>query len=283
MSREFVSMLEPTRAVQPWEIRHSRVNLVKDSFKLRTLLVLGALAQIGLLKLLPYKLALVPCTCLALHSVITTIIQSVRGSRGSDFMQGVVTGRTTTQIPYAKTGLFGHDPAVHPIVVFHFGARFNHPLGVLCPGGNEITTHFKKCIAAVQDQAEEYGLLGITRWQSADRDTHNTIMMVFYFQDVEGLHKFAHDKVHRDAWDWVNKGVPEHIGFFHETFCVPRKAYETLYTNMPPTLFGQARVRCETDEDKKEWTSTLISADSAQLRGQYGRMGRGGERNSKES
>ncbi|KAI1375333.1 hypothetical protein F4677DRAFT_446415 [Hypoxylon crocopeplum] len=275
MPKEFISRLEPQEVQPLWEEEKSRITLFKDSFKLRTLMLFGSLAQIVLFQLLPQMLAILPPILLALYSIITSVDQSIQSPQDNQYVKGMIPGRTTAQIPSTITSLFGYEPATQPVVVFHFGVRFNHPLGVLCPGRPEINRHFFRCVDLVQAQAQHFGLLGLSRWQSGDRDTQNTMMFIFYFREVDGLNRFAHDKAHRDAWEWANKASHKHIGFFHETFHVPRKAYETIYVNMPPTMLGQVRVKCETtDEEKGKWISTLVSADSAPLRTQLSRIGR---------
>lgn len=247
--------------------------LIRDSFNLRTLMLFGAVAQAALVALLPKKLAFLPTALLATHSILSTLIQSIR-SKNNPYMKGVVRGPVTAQFPDRATGLFGYDPAAESVVVFHFGNRFNHPLGLACPGGAKAAEYFFSCAESVQEKADDYGLLGLTRWQSADRDNHTTMMVCFYFRDVEGLHKFAHDKAHFNAATWASRHAPEHIGFFHETFQVPRKSYETIYRNMPPTLLGQARVKCNMVADGKEkWVSTLVSAADKPLMTLHGRMG----------
>lgn len=231
--------------------------LVKGTVKSRTLLATGALGQVLLLQFLPTRLAILPAALFSLHSIVTTVAQIIRG----DLKNTIIPGRSTAQLPHRESGAYGTDPAAEPIVVFHFGVRFSHPLGLLSPGGREINEHFQKCLELVQAEADSYGLLGFSDWRGADTETNNTILLVFYFRNVEGLHRFAHGKVHRDAWDWTVKAGHKHIGFFHETFCVPRKAYESIYVNMPPTLFGRSSVMCRDDGEGEQVVSTLVSAD----------------------
>ncbi|KAI6081177.1 hypothetical protein F4821DRAFT_249942 [Hypoxylon rubiginosum] len=278
----FTSRLKPQEARSIWQAQDSGITLLKDSFKLRTLMLFGALGQAALCSFLPTKVAAIPATLLAVHSFVSSVVQYVKPRHDSPYMDNVVLGDTTAQLPNHETGLFASIPAADPVVVFHFGVRFNHPLGILCPGGREIGDHFYKSMELVQEKAEDYGLLGLTRWQSGDRDSQNTMMFVFYFRDAEGLRRFAASKIHRDAAEWAYRVGPKHIGTFHETFCVPRGAYESFYQNMPPTLLGQARVRCATNGGEKEetgdggrgqhWVGTLVDAEKGFVKMQFDKM-----------
>ncbi|KAI1763540.1 hypothetical protein GGR53DRAFT_497055 [Hypoxylon sp. FL1150] len=282
MSEGFTGRLKPQEARSIWKIQDNGVALLKDSFKLRTLMLFGALGQATLCKLLPPRLAMLPPVLLAVHSLVSSVVQYVRVRHDGPYMNGVVLGDTTAQLPDRRTGLFASasDPAAHPVVVFHFGVRFNHPLGILCPGGPEVSNHFFQSMERVQRKADEYGLLGLTRWHSGDRDSQNTMMFVFYFRDAEGLRRFAATKTHRDALEWAYRAGPKHIGIFHESFCVPRGAYETFYRNMPPTLLGEARVRCATDGGEKkgdggreqQWVGTLVDAEKGFVKMQFDKM-----------
>ncbi|KAI4867651.1 hypothetical protein F4820DRAFT_412949 [Hypoxylon rubiginosum] len=241
-------------------------------------MLFGALGQVVLCVLLPTKLATLPAVLLALHTITSSAVQYVRVSHDGPYIKGVIYGETTAQLPErGETGVFASmEPATRPLVVFHFGVRFHHPLGFLSPGGREITDHFFRTMEQVQAKPEHYGLLGVTRWQSGDRDSQNTMMFVFFFKDIEGLRRFTHGKTHSDAAAWVNRTNYKHMGFFHETYCVPRGAYETLYRNMPPTMLGEARVgfdRAEGDGKLgKQYIGTLLSANRAWLKTQFDRM-----------
>jgi fumagillin biosynthesis monooxygenase len=237
-----------------------------------TFFVMGALIQIVLTVALPLRIALLPAAILGLHSVIKTISQSASPAR-NDLMHDVIPSRTSAQLPIDTDGRFGSDPAAKPVLVFHFGMRVNHPLGLLAPGASEIATHFEACNDMARAKADEYGILGQTLWRAAERGSNNTLMIVFYFRDIDALNRFAHDDIHRKAWDWGNK-APKHIGFFHESFCVPAKAYETIYVNFHPLLMGATSVKCEDEEGGDKWVRPIVSANHKALRSQFGRMGR---------
>ncbi|RYP53998.1 hypothetical protein DL768_001148 [Monosporascus sp. mg162] len=276
-SQVFRQLLEPKEGqAQAFET----VNLmgsVKDGFRLRTLFVIGALGQIILIKLLPTRIAILPATLLALHSFITTVAQTVRTRHGK-YPKDVVRGRSSAQLPNRETGAHGSDPAADSIVVFHVGVSFNHPLGPLAPGGKELGEQVNRVLEALERDPERYGVLGVTHWRSAAGDAKNTLLQVVYFRNVEGLHRFAHDAAHRAAWDLAARvgRMHGHFGFFHETFCVPRGDYETVYLDMPPTLLGNVRVPCRdaVEEGSPRLVSTLVSADHPNLKTMVNRMGR---------
>lgn len=211
---------------------------------------------------------------LAGYTLFNTVNDAIKGP-DSGYMNNVILGRTSAQFPTSDTGFFGYRPATPSIVVFHFGVRFNHPLGVLSPGAKATIDHFTACNDLVMAQSEEYGMLGLSAWRAAERASDNTLMMVYYFKDIEGLNRFAHGDIHRKAWDWIVKAGHKHIGFFHEAFAVPPTAYETIYVNFQPLLMGATNTRVANYNGEEVWMQPLVDADVGPLKSQLGRMGRG--------
>ena len=246
---------------------------MKDAFKVRTLLLFGAAGQTILFLTLPSRVAIVPLVLLGLYAIITTLTEVARGPTNT-YMENVIPGRASAQLPSPQTGRFGSQPAAHPIVVFHFGVTFNHPLGQLAPGAKQTTDHFTACNGQVVARADEYGILGLSPWRAGERGSNNVLMMVYYFRDVDGLNRFAHDDIHRKAWDWIVKAGYKHIGFFHEVFCVPPKAYESIYVNFQPLLMGATSVKCYDEDGQDTWVRPIVDADVRPLRSQFGRIGR---------
>jgi fumagillin biosynthesis monooxygenase len=122
---------------------------------------------------------------------------------------------------------------------------------------------------------DKYGLFNFSTWQGTERPSMNTILFIYYFRDIDGLNKFAHDPVHRKARGWYEKGNTRHIGIFHETFYTPSKAYESVYGNMHPVLMGTSDMECFDEETGKSvWVSPLVDATVGPLRSQFSRMGR---------
>jgi len=195
--------------------------------------------------------------------------------------------RATAQFPNAtydpshpdSKPLFGSSPSSRQVVVFHIGVRYSHPLGLLAPGVLE----FRARLAAQYDElalrAREYGFLGGSFWRGAERSRVNAGMAVMYFASLEGLHAFAHDEVHRGAWEWyegfVRRTGHRHIGIFHETFVVPAGRWETIYGNCPPVLMAGTSVPVvDEGNGEEEWVRPVVDGATPRLRSKYGRMGK---------
>lgn len=222
--------------------------------------------------MLPLKWAIVPASALLLNSIITTIIQ-VR-TPSENYAKHVVPGRASAQIPSTLTGLHGPVPSSEPLVVFNLGTQPNHPLGIFAPGWQEMGDYFSRMSTDLQNRKDEYGLISMSGWRAGDRPTNNSMLLTFYFRNVEGLNKFAHDKLHREAWDGYYKSAwQKNIGIYHETFIVRPGDYETLYVNTSPVLLGRGMIKAET-KDGERYVNTLVGADVPALKTQWARLGR---------
>ena len=274
--------------------RLTTLQIIKDQFSLRTLLLLGALTQAGATLLLPGRLALAPPLLLAIYTLARTAVQTITftsplSSRSTTSIDSdldtPILGRTSVAIPPRGQGREG-------VVAFHLCVRFSHPLGILAPGVRQIGAHFAACNARILDESKSkpsFGCLGVSSWRADAGGAHNALLAVYYFASVEGLNRFAHDAVHRRAWAWyrdelVRRSGCRHIGIYHEMFAAPPGRWEVIGVNMPPTLLGAASVRIPEDGDGQdgtdggEWVSTLVDATShPQLRSQYSRMGMPGD------
>jgi hypothetical protein len=135
--------------------------------------------------------------------------------------------------------------------------------------------YFNDMIGELHHNRDEYGFMGSSGWKGSDRQTHNTMLLTFYFRDVEGLHKFAHGPLHRRAWDGYQKGKEwnKNIGIFHETYLIQPGGHENVYVNAYPVLLGRATVRAST-KDGEKYVNTLVSADMPALKTQWARLGR---------
>ena len=70
----------------------------------------------------------------------------------------------------------------------------------------------------------------------------NALVTISYWKDIEHLHAFAQGPTHRLGWDWwaaQNKKYP-HIGIMHETYAVPKGAWENVYQNCQPFGMGES-------------------------------------------
>lgn len=223
------------------------------------------------------KWAVVPALAMLLNSVITTIIQVLSPSQNT-FQHGVVHGRSSAQIPSAD-GQYGPQPAAESIVVFNLGVQFNHPLGVLAPNVKKLGEYLTQMTKELIQRKEELGLLSHQMWRAIDdRASNGSLNVTFYFRNVEAIHKFAHEDLHRTGWHWYETVKPFHVGVYHETFIVPAGQYETIYDHCRPVLLGKGRVKTEDGVGKEggggEWKKVLVSADTPALKTQYARLSR---------
>ena len=123
-----------------------------------------------------------------------------------------------------------------PLVVFVIGMRINrlHKVGRWLP----VARSMPPMIAELSADAQS-GFLGAEFMRQGLR----TIVMLQYWRDFERLEAYAsdRDKQHWPAWTAFNKAVGNDgtVGIFHETYCVPGSAHETIYANMPPWGLGR--------------------------------------------
>ncbi|KHO01483.1 uncharacterized protein MAM_00484 [Metarhizium album ARSEF 1941] len=237
-----------------------------------------AAIQLVICTVFPGRYAAVPIATLVLGVLTTEIIDFFLPRRATPpaYMTAVVPGRTTSLLPKAD-GTFGSEPSSRPLVVFNLGAQFNHPRGRMCPHSREMADKFAEMNHNLLERRDELGLISITDWVGCRPGTADTLLTSYYFRDVESIHKFAHEELHRGAWDWYNSVRPDHIGIFHETFVVPAHSYETIYANCKPLMLGAGVVKCDEMEGERTWRNTLVSADNVELKTQWRRMNRDGD------
>lgn len=237
----------------------------------------GALFQLCLSILLPTQWAIVPTACFILITFINGVIDASKNPvlTPAAYLANVVPGRVSPQLP-SLTGDHGFKSGAQIVVVFHVGVQWNHPLGARCPGGPEVFAMFRALATDIAMRRDELGLLSVSRWQNNDGYSAEgkTTMLTYYFKDEASIRKFAHEDMHRKAWNWYTTlKTNTHIGVFHETFAVPPHAYEAIYFNCSPLLLGNGMDRCKTEQGEK-WVNTLVKADHPNLKTANGRMGR---------
>lgn len=253
------------------------------------------------------------------RSLLATILQT-RALKTNPFAAHVIPGRVTAQLPVPRgqdddstpqprsiAGNFGHVAAATPLVTFHLGIRFHHPLGLLAPGAREMGTYFEAMREALASRRDEFGVVSTSLWRGTEASSQSAIMLVAYFTSAAALNRFAHDPVHRDGWDWYHRLVREqgcrHFGLFHETFVSRPGEWETIYMDCEPTLLGAGNVRVrdgaaaagqevgerekgegvvdmgvrreeeEEEEEQEWWIRPIVSADHPALKSQAKRMG----------
>jgi fumagillin biosynthesis monooxygenase len=250
---------------------------IKNQFTLQELFLVGALLQLLLLAVLPSRYALLPTLILFLHTIATTTIQTL-SKRHNTFAAGPMPSKSSAQFPSP-----GYDPRASPspftsstpasqgVVVLHLGVRFNHPLGVLSPGAKQAGEANDACNERLFSVArEKFGCLGYSSWRASERAKNNTIVTIYYFRNLEGLHAFAHDEVHMEVWKWYEQFTRKlgftHLGVFHEVFVSAPGQYETVYRNMPPVLMAAGSVPVRNEETgEEEWVGMMVDADRKKL------------------
>ncbi|VUC22606.1 unnamed protein product [Clonostachys rosea] len=269
----FKPKLDLTSSAREYENPSGLFLILLDTLKIQTRILLGALIQVLLCSVLPMRLAITPACLLLFHSIITTVLQ-VRSPRSSHFQDDVVFGRATSQLP-SGDGSYGTQPAKDSIVFFNLGIQYNHPLGVFSQGAYEVSRYYMKMEKNLLARREELGLLSISKWHASERQSNNTLIITFYFKDVESIHKFAQEELHREALDFYHKAKHEHIGVFHETMIVPAKNYENVYVNCRPVLMGTSAVKLDDEKSGGEsWATPLVNANHPNLKTQYARLSR---------
>ncbi|KAH1294000.1 hypothetical protein KXV26_005860 [Aspergillus fumigatus] len=273
MDQSMKPLLSPTERPR----RHLTASVISfflpNQFRLSTILCIGALLQTILCAVLPLRYAAVPCVTVLLISVLTTIQECFQPNTNS-FMADVIRGRTTAQIP-GKDGTHSREPGKGSVVVFHLGIQYNHPLGVFAPHMREISNRFLAMQQDILRRKDELGLLAVQNWRGSERDSGNTTLIKYFFKDVESIHKFAHEPLHKETWTYYNQHHPGHVGIFHETFITKDGGYESMYVNCHPILLGRGEVKVNNRKDgTEEWVGTLVSADTPGLKSFKARLGR---------
>jgi len=213
-------------------------SMIKDSLTLSTWLLLGGLLQ-GLAIYILGLRSLIPPTVIIAYRTIDHALMAC-GITHNRYMAGVLQTKFSGQYPQPDDGSFTATPAAESIVVFHLGARINHPLGPLAPGAKAIDDWVRKMMDAMTADAEKYGVLGLSHWIKQEAAAGNEVMNLFYLRDYDALHRFAHDALHMDGVAWWTRIVKDHphIAIFHETYVVPKGQWENIYINSKPTGMG---------------------------------------------
>ncbi|CEL11225.1 hypothetical protein ASPCAL14328 [Aspergillus calidoustus] len=240
--------------------------MIRDNMTLSSWLLLGALLQaIAIYTLGP--LTALPAAAIITYRTLDHLLMACKLTRNR-YMDGVLRTKVSGQYP-RPDGSFEGTPAAESIVVFRLGARSNHPLGVLAPGMRALGKYVREMAQDMTGDAEKYGVLGLERWGKLQDPAGNETMYLFYLRDYDGLHRFAHDKLHMDGLAWWTTIVKDHphISILHETYVVPRGQWENIYINSKPTGMGNTWFPSR-DEDGgvRELVHSAVDARSGALR-----------------
>lgn len=249
--------------------------MIRDQFTIETWLCLGATLQ-SILFLVGGRITLIPALAYVLYRFSTAIAMS-KGWIHNAYQDGIIVKKVSAVFP-DELGNYGSKPSNSDIVVFHIGTRNNHPMGLLAPGWETIGKYFQDMSKVLDENREEFGLLGQTGWiNAADRETAGEFLIVCYFRNVEGLHKFAHSKHHRDGWDWWNKTYSKHshLAIYHETYHVPAGNWESIHVNSHISGINSMTFPV-TDKESGEvvWARPIVDASQGLLKTSAGRMSR---------
>ncbi|KAL0259824.1 hypothetical protein SLS55_005564 [Diplodia seriata] len=234
-----------------WGLPVNLVGFIRDQLTVSSWLALGGCLQC-LLFLVGGRIAFVPAFSLLFYRIVDAALMT-KGWRSNPAMEDVIFNKFAIHYPDAE-GKYGGKPANKDLVVFHIGARNNHPLGMFAPGGKELGDFFDGLVKDCEKRAEEYGILGVTSYMTAgETATNSETMTVMFFENVEGLHKFAHDPLHREAWNWWNKNLDKlkHISIWHEVFRCPAGNWEGIYVNSHPRGLGATTVPLTLEKDNE--------------------------------
>ncbi|KAK8163189.1 hypothetical protein BC567DRAFT_232925 [Phyllosticta citribraziliensis] len=263
-----------------WGLPTGLVSKIRDQLTISSWLALGACLQ-SLLFLVAGRIALVPAFVLIFYRIVDTALM-VKGIKPDpEAMDNIIRNKYTVLYPDGQ-GKYTGKPANKDIVVFMIGARSNHPLGLLAPGFGTMGDYFDSMCKDIEARSEEYGLLGHTNYAvQGDVSTSTETMSVMFFENFEGLHKFAHDPLHREAWNWWNRDLAKfgHLSIWHEAFHSPAGHWEGIYVNSHPRGLAATTVPITLEKDSgdlkagtKAYFSPIVDARKGVLKTSAGRI-----------
>ncbi|KAI9720830.1 MAG: hypothetical protein M1812_002669 [Candelaria pacifica] len=255
-------------------------NFLRGNFTITTWLLLGALFQI-LLFLLPLRLTYTAAPVLVLLSwQILDHLLMIIGLKPDIYQKRALKAKYTALFPdengeFTKGDKKGIAPGAGNICVFILGFSVNHVLGPLAPGSAKLSEYAQAMFKELETQASEYGLLSFNYYTNSGAHTTGCeIMTIYYFKDMDYVHKFANSSVHRKGWDWFNRHTKEypHLGIMHELYQVPKNKWENVYINYEPTLFGTAQHHITNKDGTEKWISGIVDA-KGRLKASHVRLG----------
>ncbi|PTU19000.1 hypothetical protein P175DRAFT_0484756 [Aspergillus ochraceoroseus IBT 24754] len=286
-------LVEPTNSRPQSVLGHKAAlyTVLFSNFQQSSWLLAAALLQGMLTLLFPTILTLLP-SFLILGSRVLDMILITYGYRPNPYMDGVIQQKVSAQCPDG-TGNFGEKPSSQTVVVLFLGSKSNHPLGILSPGYRETVKLFTEMVRDMEANREEYTYITSTSWISNSDPTCNAareVMTVFYFQSMDGLHKFAHGPIHRKGWDWWNRTAKEHpdISIMHEVYEAPAGHWENIYMNYKPSGFATGKFPIKSRESshhgategktghepERQWIGNIVDASKMNMKSSNIRLGR---------
>lgn len=125
------------------------------------------------------------------------------------------------------------------IVVFIIGMRINNWFAI--PHWLPVFTAMPPMIKELYANKDELGFLSMENYFGL-----RTTLMVQYWKSMDDLLAYARGKKHLKAWKNFNRKAADtsSVGFYHESYQVSEKKYESVYTNMP--LYGLSNALSKT-------------------------------------
>lgn len=264
-----------------WGLPVNLIALVRDQLTVSSWLAVGACFQC-LLFLAAGRIAFVPAFLLLFYRIVDAALIT-NGVKANPALEGVVFNKFAPHFPDAE-GKYRGKTANRDIVVFHIGARCNHPMGMFAPGNKELGDFFTEMCKDAEKRSEDYGLMGMTQYSVlGETSTNSEVMTVMFFENTEGLHKFAHDPLHREGWNWWNRNLAKfkHLSIWHEVFRVPAGNWEGIYVNSHPRGLAATTVPLTLEKDndaldvkagERAYYYPIVDARRGPLKTSAGRM-----------
>lgn len=198
----------------------------------------------------------------------------------SSYLKDVIPGRTTALLPNENTGEL-EAASSRKIAVLHLGARSNHPWGYFAPQFSKLG-HWINKMNEEMDSGRAKGFMGQTTFHRLNQQGTPEVTLISYWDSIEDLWAFAHDDVHREAWQWWEKTIKQngYVGINHEIFEADAQHWENIYVNFQPTMMGatthlkRGGKALEGGIVPDQWISPLVDARRGKLAKSSGRLGR---------
>ncbi|KAH6663747.1 hypothetical protein B0J14DRAFT_608988 [Halenospora varia] len=232
------------------------INILRDNFKLSSLIIIGAFLQALLFLVYPSRIVTLPVLGIITYSIFEFLLQ-YSGTLKDPFYVRVRRGRRTARVVNVSN-IAPNNAKSQGLVVFILGVRLNEtPLGIFAPDFDIVGKYIESMWKDADANHDKWGYLGKTSSLIATDDgTNNAISVISYWKSIEGLQAFAQGDQHRKGWDWYLKLKHANFGIMHETYVVPAGMWENISVNMKPFGLGQAKYAGDLKEAKGEsWQS----------------------------
>ncbi|KAK5084855.1 hypothetical protein LTR70_007756 [Exophiala xenobiotica] len=256
------------------------LNVLRYNFSILTWILVGASLQALAVYLFSSgRYVLLISTILLIAKITRTLLQAYEITP-NPYLEDVFPGRTTALLPNEETGEI-ETASSRKIAVLHLGAKSNHPFGYFAPQFSKVGEWIQKMNEGF-DYGTTKGFLGQTTFHRLDERGAPEVVLISYWSSVEDIWAFAHDDLHREAWQWWEKTIKEngYVGINHEIFEADAQHWENIYVNFQPTMMGatthlkKGGKTLEGGIVPDQWISPLVDARRGKLAKSSGRMGR---------